>query len=115
MIRPKTPQAAITARSPQRNPFPVGEKYAACMASAKWRTGKILPTTSPHGGAFAVTGMKMSDRNRIGRIEAFTIAGAASAFGMIVVMARPRAAKLAAPTRIVTMNAGNVLALRVAE
>ena len=44
MMSPAAPQAARTARSPQRSPEPVVcGLYAARRASARARTGKILP------------------------------------------------------------------------
>ena len=59
---------------------------------------------SIHCGASGPTGMKMPERNSRGRIVAFTIGGAASAFGIAGVSASPSAAKLAAPTRTTTID-----------
>src|SRR5581483_182576 len=69
----------------------------ARMASAKCLTGKMVPTVLIHAGELSPSGMKMPDRNRSGRMMAFTTAGPASAFGTIAVVARPSAAKLAPP------------------
>ena len=46
----------------------------------------------------------MPERNSSGRIAAFTIGGAASAFGITPVSASASAANDSAPTRNVTMN-----------
>ncbi len=48
--------------------------------------------------------MKIPDRNSSGRIVAFTIGGAASAFGITAVIARASAAKDRDPIRNVTTN-----------
>ena len=53
--------------------------------------------------------MKTSETKSRGRIEAFTTAGAASAFGMRVVTATPRQLKVAVPRRSVVRNDNAVL------
>ena len=53
---------------------------------------------------FARRGMKMPDRNNSGRIVAFTMGGAASAFGIAGVSASAMAANDNEPTTKVTMN-----------
>ena len=52
------------------------------MASAKCFTGKTAPMNRIHAGASSPSGMKMPERNSSGRIAAFTMGGAASAFGI---------------------------------
>ena len=56
-----------------------------------------------HSGASGPSGMKIPDRNSRGRMIALTIAGAASAFGTIAVVASPSAENAIAPTTTVTM------------
>ena len=53
--------------------------------------------------------MKTSETKSKGRIEAFTTAGAASAFGMRVVTATPRQLKVAAPRRSVVIRGNAVV------
>jgi hypothetical protein len=59
----------------------------ARIASAKCFTGKIVPTVMIHCGVLSPSGTKMPERNRSGRIDALTMGGAASAFGMTAVIA----------------------------
>src|SRR2546422_11773183 len=67
------------------------------MAWEKWYTGKTLASFT-YQALGSWMGMKMSERNRSGRIVKLTTAGAASAFGTNPVRGRPRGEKLAAPT-----------------
>ena len=60
------------------------------MASAKCLTGKIVPTVMIQFGVLSPSGTNMPDRNRSGRIDALTMGGAASAFGMTAVIASAR-------------------------
>ena len=71
----------------------------ARIASAKCFTGKMSATVVIHVGASSSSGMKMPDRNSSGRIVAFTIGGAASAFGITQVSASASAANDSDPTR----------------
>ena len=70
------------------------------IALLKCRTGKKSATRVSHSGASAVS-MKTPEMNNRGRIEKFTIAGAASALGTTDVMASPSAENVAAPTSTV--------------
>src|SRR5271165_680902 len=103
--RPARPQAATTTTSVQLNAVP---RNPACMPLAKCQTGKIRAIHTIHAGALLPSGMKTPDRNSSGRIDALTIAGAASAFGMTAVTANPSAQKLAAPTSNMTRNRSSV-------
>src|SRR5690242_21106863 len=107
------PHAPRTRRSFVCKPDPLNEKNDPIKASAKCRTGKILPTMSSHCGGFW-SGMKMFEMNSSGRIEALTTAGDASEFGITVVTATPSALNTAAPTTTVRANAGRVLVGSVA-
>ena len=78
------------------------------MPSAKCRTGNIRATQTIQAGALLPSGIKTPDRNSSGRIDALTIAGAASALGMTAVIAKPSAQKLAAPTSSMTRNRSSV-------
>ena len=60
-------------------------------------------------GALVPSGMKMPERNSSGRMVALTIAGEASALGITVVMANPRAQKLPAPTTSMTRKWTSVM------
>jgi hypothetical protein len=73
------------------------------MASAKCLMGKKPASVRTQASS---TGMKMSEMNRSGKIDMFTTAGAASAFGTTDVIAMPNAQKVAEPTRIVIRKAG---------
>ena len=77
-------------------------------ANEKCLTGKMSAKVVSQPGASS-NGMKTSETNSSGSIEALTTAGDASALGMTVTMAKPRAQKVAAPTIRVTMKAGMVL------
>ena len=74
------------------------------MPRAKCQTGKIRAIQTIQAGALLPSGMKTPDRNSSGRIDALTMAGAASAFGMTAVTAKPSAQKVAAPTSSMTRN-----------
>ena len=71
-----------------------------------------MPTVPSHFGAL-VSGMKMSEMNRSGRMTALTTAGAASAFGTTVVIARPIAENDRAPMARLTRKAGMRLPARL--
>ena len=62
----------------------------ARIASAKCFTGKMSATVVIHWGASSSSGMKMPERNRSGRIAAFTMGGAASAFGIAAGEGQPQ-------------------------
>ena len=78
------------------------------VASRKCFTGKMSPTVRIHAGESSVTVMNTPDRNRSGRMIAFTTAGPASAFGTIAVVASPSAENAIPPTMIVTMNSNSL-------
>ena len=63
------------------------------MRSSKGFTGKKLENVSIQ----SVTGKNTPDMNSSGSIEKLTIAGAASAFGMIEVIARPKCGERGRP------------------
>ena len=101
-------QAAMTARCTASNPAPRSNgSKEACSASAKCRTGKRSANVVSHAGASS-SGMKTSETKSSGRTEAFTIAGDASALGITVVTASPRALKVAEPMIRVRAKAGSV-------
>jgi len=87
------------------NPDPSSSGLNAfCKAREKGLTGNILATMFNQVGALSI-GINTSDIKKRGRIEAFTTAGAESAFGTIIVAAIPRVLKVVAPTIKVIMNA----------
>ena len=56
-----------------------------------------MKVTQRRRGASFPSGMKIPDRKSSGRIDAFTIAGAESAFGIAAVIAKPRAQEARGP------------------
>jgi hypothetical protein len=85
--------------------LPADGKKLSIVASRNGLTGKMSPTSWIHRGASS-TGMNTPDRNSTGRIVALTIAGAASALGMIDVHASASVQNAADPTATVVTNAG---------
>ena len=71
------------------------------------RTGNTSASVVSHTGASS-SGMNTSEMNSSGRMDAFTIAGAASAFGMTVVTASPSVQNVAAAIASVSSTAGSV-------
>ena len=80
----------------------------ACSAREKCLTGNIFAVVISHPGAL-FSGIKTSEIKSNGSIDAFTIAGEASALGIAAVIAKPSILKHMAPTPTVTRNAGIVL------
>ena len=80
----------------------------ACMLRAKCQTGKILAIQWIQDGALFPSGIKIPDRKRRGKILALTTAGDASASFTVVVIAKPSAEKLTAPTTRAMINRSSV-------
>src|SRR4029077_512545 len=83
---PAAPQAPMIRRSFVCSPDPLSWKKDLTSASAKWRIGNIFETRSNHAGGL-FRGTKTFETKRSGKIEALTIAGAASEVGITAVTA----------------------------
>src|ERR1700676_2595079 len=100
-----TPQAAMISKSLALKPLAdwCAGSNAVNIALMKWRTGNtwaICASTEVSG-----TGKNVPEMNTIGRKTPLTIAGAASALGMTMVMAIPSAQNDSAPTATATAAA----------
>ena len=110
---PMTSHMLRIIRLSSSNPLPFSDDLnAVCSALENGLMGKYLASKVTHAGA-SLIGMKTSEINSSGNADAFTIAGAASAFGTIAVMAMPSVQKVAHPTSRAVINAGRLPTGRV--
>lgn len=113
IISPATPQIPTIARCSNSKPDPAANgSKAESNILARCCTGNMALMYTIQSGAFS-RGMKTSDTKSKGITDAFTMAGAAFAFGITVVMARPSEEKVKSPRMMLQIADAAVVLGRV--